>query len=310
MNKINLYWSVYKNLEKEVLKLANTIHFNDAQLTCYSMYIGELIIRCSVEIESISKELYFINGGEGEEKDLFFDTDCIEFLNNKFKICKKEINVTATNMFFEVEKNKVLQPLNKSNKRGTSGSNWKQAYQGIKHNRNKELKNANLSNLLNALGALFILNSYYKVDKIYLGRDGNDKLDCTLGSEIFVLNVVNATNDFYNYVNNSYNEKIIEQLDKAVLIFKYMDNTYKKLDKAKSEDDEITERNIRNSPAIMKYVCENPDKKFLNVSHLCNEVGGIDLVAKTVCLSNWVKAMETACYEVTINKHEIIYPSN
>jgi hypothetical protein len=52
---INLYWPVYKNIEKEVLELSNQIHFDDTQLSIYSIKISELLIRCSVEIEAISR---------------------------------------------------------------------------------------------------------------------------------------------------------------------------------------------------------------------------------------------------------------
>ena len=37
----NLYWAVYKNLEREVLELANIIHFDDDQLKVYSIKISE-----------------------------------------------------------------------------------------------------------------------------------------------------------------------------------------------------------------------------------------------------------------------------
>jgi hypothetical protein len=40
MNHINLYWPVYLNLEKEVLALANEIHFCDKQLGVYSIKIA------------------------------------------------------------------------------------------------------------------------------------------------------------------------------------------------------------------------------------------------------------------------------
>lgn len=59
----NLYWPVYKNLEKELLKLAECVHFADDQLNVYSMHIADLIVRCAVEIESLSKELYCRLGG-------------------------------------------------------------------------------------------------------------------------------------------------------------------------------------------------------------------------------------------------------
>lgn len=63
MNQPNLYWSVYKNLEKEFLHLAEYIHFADDQTKVYSMHIADLIVRCAIEIESIAKELYLNLGG-------------------------------------------------------------------------------------------------------------------------------------------------------------------------------------------------------------------------------------------------------
>jgi len=55
---VNLYWPVYLKLEKEVLSIADAIHFSDDQITVYSIQIADLIVRCAVEIEALSKELY------------------------------------------------------------------------------------------------------------------------------------------------------------------------------------------------------------------------------------------------------------
>lgn len=51
----NLYWNVYKSLERELLSLAEIIHIDDSQLDVYSMKIADLLIRTTVEIESISR---------------------------------------------------------------------------------------------------------------------------------------------------------------------------------------------------------------------------------------------------------------
>lgn len=85
----NLYWPVYKNLEKKLLKLAECVHFADDQLNVYSMHIADLIVRCAVEIESLSKELYCRWGimepvdSEGNKRDLYFDTDCLALLEQR-----------------------------------------------------------------------------------------------------------------------------------------------------------------------------------------------------------------------------------
>lgn len=86
-----MFWVIYKNLEKEVIELANKLHFCDNQENMYSIYISDLLIRTAVEIEALSKELYKSAGGnmnpvdtEGNERDLMFDSDCIQFLDQKW----------------------------------------------------------------------------------------------------------------------------------------------------------------------------------------------------------------------------------
>jgi len=44
MDKINLYWAVYKNLEKEILELSYHIHFCDTQCDVFSVQIAEIRI--------------------------------------------------------------------------------------------------------------------------------------------------------------------------------------------------------------------------------------------------------------------------
>ncbi len=102
---IGLFFQRY--LEKEFLKLADYIHFSDNQLGTYSMFIADLIVRCSVEIEALSKELYCMLGGnmsptdlQGNARDLYFDTDCLDLLEQKRGISKKQIMVSTINFYF------------------------------------------------------------------------------------------------------------------------------------------------------------------------------------------------------------------
>ncbi|MDR0971634.1 MAG: hypothetical protein LBM25_04535 [Bacteroidales bacterium] len=193
----NLYWSIYKNLEKEVIELSNHIYFSDDQLDVYSIKIAELIIRCSIEIESIVKELYEQNGGDmnpvdenGQKRDLYFDTDCMDYIENKWKLSKKKVFVSATTFYFKEKENLELTPLYKANKRGTSGSKWKQAYQSIKHNRANNISKGNIKNLIGSMAALYLLNIYLKDDKITLKKgefvsNESEKFDTSRGSDIF-----------------------------------------------------------------------------------------------------------------------------
>jgi hypothetical protein len=197
MKKDNPYWSIYKNLEREILILSNQIHFDDNQLNVYSIKIVELLIRCSVEIESIAKELYEQEGGnmnpvnaDGRNRDLYFDTDCMDFLENKWSLSKKKVLISAPTFYFTEEKYNTLKPLNKAHKRGTSGAKWKQAYQAIKHNRAKNLSKGNIANLIEAMAALYLLNIYLKNEKVILnkgefGSSTSKNFDESQGSDIF-----------------------------------------------------------------------------------------------------------------------------
>ena len=52
--------------------------------------IADLLVRTIVEIESISKALYYENGGiKADDKELYFDTDCLKLLEGKWLISKK-----------------------------------------------------------------------------------------------------------------------------------------------------------------------------------------------------------------------------
>jgi hypothetical protein len=181
MTNPNLYRSVYRSLEREVLALTDVIHFDDDQTGftgsnsgVHSVRIADLIVRCAVQIEAIAKGLYEQADGNmnptGEDsrgRDLFFDTDCIAFIENKWKLGKKEVIITAFNIS---QKYRVLTPLKNSEKH--QKPKWKKAYQSIKHNwsssvneityKNKKLPpQGTIKNLINIMAALYLLNVYY-----------------------------------------------------------------------------------------------------------------------------------------------------
>ena len=127
-----LYWHVYLNLEKEFLRLADTIYVNDNQQEVYSMKIADLLIRTVIEIESLAKELYLNNGGPVvPDEEMFFDTVCIKHLDNLWNLDKKLVLVVSPSIYFDKDENKVLTPLHKATKRGSSSADWNKAYQAI-----------------------------------------------------------------------------------------------------------------------------------------------------------------------------------
>ena len=183
--------------------MTTDIKFNDDQIKVYSDKFLEILIRTSIEIEAISKELYLKNGGTEivPESDMFFDTVCLQFLEEKWNLSKKCVLVNGMGFSFEQDTNKVLMPLKKANKRGSSGAKWKQAYQAVKHNRSANYKLGNMKNCIDALAALYVLNIYYK-DEIYQLADLKDvnNFDQTQGSLIYSI-MISKGNSFNGVID-------------------------------------------------------------------------------------------------------------
>lgn len=185
----NLYWAVYKNLEKELIELSYAIYIDDKQLSTYSIKIAELLIRTAVEIESISKDLYYANGGtKANDNTLAFDSDCIDYLETLWKLGSKVVKVTGLNLYLSKAENIELTPLNKANIRGKC--DWKKAYQAVKHSRNANLQSGTLKNYIRALAALFLLNLYYRDTVYQVGKDAQYKsFDAGCDSDIFSIKI-------------------------------------------------------------------------------------------------------------------------
>lgn len=226
-----LYWQVYLNLEREFLALSDTIYINDIQQEVYSMRIADLLIRTVIEIEALAKDLYLCNGGEVKsDKDLYFDTVCMAYLNKLWKLDQKVVLVSSPNIYFEKDENKILFPLNKADKRGTSSSDWNKAYQAVKHNRVKDLSKGNLKHLLHGLAALYVLNLYYidkRLENLTFVEKSN--VDSRFGSCLFAVKIHYI--DIIQY-NGSYKRK--EDYDNCVFIEDYETTSKEKADECKS----------------------------------------------------------------------------
>ena len=317
-NTLNLYWPVYKNLESEVLTLSKYIHFSDDQSKTYSTYIADLIVRCSIEIESISKEIYKANGGnmelmdeQGEKRDLYFDTDCLDYLNNLWQISKKEITVSSPVFYFQDSKFRILTPLHKANKRGTSGSKWKRAYQALKHDRRNSLKQASIENLLQAMGALYILNLYYKDERYPIGRVymGTQEFDNRAGSEIFSAACYHATmlSMAEHMDDTNIDEGIAKNLDAAIFIEKYDDSSFRMMHKNFCKDLEIVQRNFDNSKEIQDFLKKHPEYTVESINKTCLDAGGIQLLQNIIQMPHTMNE-KGATTEAVLNKHTNIYP--
>ena len=321
MAMFNSFWPVYKNLEEETLELSRYINFTDDQLDVYSMHIADVIVRIAVEIEALSKELYKANGGpktydeNGKERDPFFDTECINYLNDKWKICNRQIIVSCANFEFCNQDNYVLKPLHKANKRGSSSAAWNKSYQAVKHDRRQNIKKGNIRALIHALGALYILNIFYRNDFYEYGSiiEPNKLFDNRLGSSIFAATFADASKAEINSDTSDasiYSEER-DKLKTALCIIKYTSKAWQTM------HDEFQEYNV----SIIQKIIKDPS--FLEeINKRISEDGNSDL--ERIAISTLQK-MEgeyisknlpkklglSVVYgekEVVLNKGQVIYP--
>lgn len=315
---MNLYWPVYKNIEEEVISIANIIHFSDDQLKVYSVRIADLIIRCAVEIESISKDLYKrilednskAYGGDG--RDLYFDTDCIKLINSEWHLNKKELRVSADNMYFG---NLIINPLHKADKRGTSGAKWKQAYQALKHNRNNSLRKANIDNLLNALGALYLLNVYYADEMIdaAIPAVGYYNQEHIYKSKVFDTTSINACSIRWDEEVSDENiiwdeeDNDISTREKAIYIYKISEKDFIRIHKKWIIQKEMNARRFAESDLIKKFLEIYPDMKSEDMETICIRAAGEEF-RDQVIQNNITSFDKFSLIQIVVNKSKDIYP--
>lgn len=246
----NFYWPVYKSLEKELVIISNIVHIDDKQNSVYSVKIAELLLRCVVEIESIAKDLYIKHGGmpSANGAHLYFDTDCIDFLETKWLLSKKKIIVSSVNLYFQKNENKELFPLSKANKRGSSSADWAKSYQAVKHNRVANIEKANIKHLIRAMAALYILNIYYR-DEVFSLTNNNDKDFLSSWSDLFSVNVHSwrgsGENDYYMKK---------EDFDESIYFVKWTADYQKRFDDWNAEQGKIAFERMLQHPKIISHL--------------------------------------------------------
>lgn len=190
-DSIDVYWNVYKNLEKELIDLADVIYINDAQKGVYSIRIAELIIRTSSEIECLCKDLFMSLGVPFSRPQMRFDFDCIAEFENRWGIESKVVEITHP--FFRLSQRQLypfrnaLEPTNKANP-----NPWKKAYNDAKHNLRNQLGSATIGTLIEEMAALYLLNvysRYYGNPTTLPDRVAAQNFDPSFGSSLFAVKV-------------------------------------------------------------------------------------------------------------------------
>lgn len=257
MNKKDIFWQTYLNLEKEVIEVSKYIFITDevtirtdgketqiscdSQLKVFSPHIADLLVRCCVQIEALSKELYYTNGGEKSRgsKDVFFDEDCLKLIDKKWETGKKEVLVAAPFFNLTKDENRVLRPLRNAHKR--SCVSWAKAYQAVKHDRFSSLQSGNVKALLHAMAALYLLNLYFRNDVRVVTFHELSKCDYSMGSSLFAVKSPAVEMLWYG------NEPLKSE---SPYVVKYKDEEYQRIVAMQSADREALDKYWSSQPEM------------------------------------------------------------
>ncbi len=250
-------------MEKEVINLSQYIQFTDykvvrsgntynkqasqAQLEVFSPHIADLLIRCCIEIEAISKELYYDNGGTKirGSNDIYFDTDCIALINEKWNTNNKVVLVVAPFCDFLYESNKILKPLKNAHKK--QGTSWEKAYQAVKHDRYNSISKGTIKQLLNALASLYLLNLYMRNDRFVSKYTGVTSMDFSFGSKIYAVKPPVSEQPWYN--NNPIDSD-------SPFVITYKQDEFEKIVEIQNKESEAINNYWNNQPELI-------DPKFI-----------------------------------------------
>lgn len=236
VKKADIFWQTYLNLEKEAIELSKYIFFTDevpvngrgnltmpctSQLEVFSPHISDLLVCCCVQIEAISKELYFDNGGTKQRGDtsILFDEDCLKLIDIKWQTHVKQVLVVAPFFNFNKDENRILRPLKEAHKK--QGTYWEKAYQAVKHDRYSSLQKGNVKAFIHALAALYLLNLYYRNDSWITRYQDISKHDYSMGSAIFSVKAPVAANQLW-YKNEP-------KFSKSPFVVTYNDKDYQRI---------------------------------------------------------------------------------
>ena len=249
MNKSDIFWQTYLNLENSLVDLGKYVLISDvsnsdgwrSQLDVFSPYIADLLVSCCVQIEAISKELYFNWGGTKKRgsADLYFDEDGLRLIDKTWNAGKKVVNVVSPIFYLTKEDSKVLLPLKNSGKR--QGTYWGRAYQAVKHDRYESMPKGNIKALLGAMAALYLLNIYYRNDSWLTKNSGISSQNWSMGSTVFSV-LPPITQELW------YGNKPI--FSNSPFVASYTDGSYSQIKKIQDEEARALENYLSQQPEL------------------------------------------------------------
>ena len=158
-DKSNMFWTVYRKLEKDVIELSYYIHFSDEQnedghnqIWTYSNQIADLLVAINTQIESLFLELYKISFKTTTDSI----GTAISKIDTEWNLSAKQVRIISKNMYF-TDTNGFGNEFAPMAYRTHDKNDYYGSYCAIKHNRINSLHKANINVLIRALTIQFPL---------------------------------------------------------------------------------------------------------------------------------------------------------
>lgn len=182
---------------------------------------------------------------------------------------------------------------------------WNNAYQNLKHDRSNSLEYGSIKYLFDIMGALFILNLYYKSEVYDLKNDASaTNLPVSMGSDLFSIKIHISSSHTVQDNKLEYLKK--PDFDQCIYFTKLKD------DSVKIEEDAIKRTNEENMkllvqyPKFIEYVKHNDISKYTGHNIMWDILGKDDyikLVRETISIIT--EANRSLSYEAVVNKNNI-----
>ncbi|CAN5644956.1 hypothetical protein BH20ACI4_BH20ACI4_07970 [soil metagenome] len=151
---INHHWNYFLALESDMEQVTRYVEFNKLNYPVYSIELAHLLFAAASEFEVVAKLLCELFNQNAPRENI---TDLRTILNNFVpEIAQENIFIPRYGLVLDT-------PLEYFGK-GKSPKWWGK-YNSVKHERNKNFKDANLENALLALASLQIIILYYEQEK-------------------------------------------------------------------------------------------------------------------------------------------------
>ena len=151
----NRYWNYYKHIEDQFMETNKYVYFDKDNFNVYSYAYISLLLIIGSEVDVLFKEIC----GYPDEKNKNMGNYKQDVFNKIPDLDKQEVEIAYFGL-------KIL-PF--KDLTSPNGMTWWKNYNSVKHNRQTNIKLANLETVLIALAALFLLNRFVISDN--LGKD-------------------------------------------------------------------------------------------------------------------------------------------